>query len=348
MGILDTLRKSKEKKEQTTPPPEGHTLAEIMQDKDSFHLFGELLKKGGYGDLATRIIEGKPNEGDIAVLEKQRKIFSEKITKSEKVEEWLTEESIINIARKHPRFAEMINLAGSENAIEAIRSQLKEISITDEVRFNKIVKAIGESEKHKNGEYKTVNDTVEKLLKDNKISSQEYLDVLAIEDSTERNTALEKLADKYGSWWKGNKKDLFDALRDNAISSESQIDQLNKLEKNIGSALSFTLRGNDSMRNALFSGVGLKEKSSQESKSGFSEVKKETLDEGKFNKDWEDLKTKESFSTKSPSEQDALKKKFINEQQKLYKDKNEGKGFWHSILAAITEALINSKEATLK
>ena len=60
MGILDSFRKSKEeKKTQTTPPRQGHTLADVLQDKNKSYLFGKLLERDGDQELAARLAEGK-------------------------------------------------------------------------------------------------------------------------------------------------------------------------------------------------------------------------------------------------------------------------------------------------
>ena len=139
MRIIDQFKQSREKKEeQTTPPPKGHTLAEILHDKSMSHLFGRMLETKGQEELAVRLMSGKPGSEDIELLEEERKKFSEKITLSEKTEELLTEENVVEIARNHPDFAKIVNLIGPKKAIKAIRSQLKEICITDEYRFNQI------------------------------------------------------------------------------------------------------------------------------------------------------------------------------------------------------------------
>ncbi len=355
MGILDQFKKSKEKKEQTTPPPQGHTLAEVLQDKNKSHLFGKLLEEGGNKHLAARLAEGKLEESDIQLLEEQRKIFSEKITQSEKVERLLTKENIIDFARNHPEFEKIINLVGPEKAIKVIQSQLKEISITDEGRFNVIASLMEAYDSNKNGEYKEINDKVGKLLKDNKISEKEYLDVLAIVDPDEKEKALKRLSVKtFGGFKKAlnyfglyEAKDTFESLKESEISLEDSITQLNIHNESIGSALFLSVSGNDDMRKALF-GELLNEKAPEEPKSGFREAKKETFNESEFGTAWEDKKKATPGYATLGAGQEAVKQAFIDEQKKAYKEKNEGKGFWHEILSAITEALISSKKDKLK
>ena len=87
MGMLDQLRKTRETKAgQTNTPPQGHTLAEILQNENSNRLFGMFLGEKGELDLGKRIGESKLEEADIRTLEVFRKEFSEKIIKVEKVE----------------------------------------------------------------------------------------------------------------------------------------------------------------------------------------------------------------------------------------------------------------------
>src|SRR3989344_5300725 len=169
MGLLDQFRQRKDKEKEKTeghpiPPPAGHTLAEVMQDKTKSDLFLKLLRKNDDA-LAMRLAQGKLQESDISLLEDKRKIFSEKITQAEKVEKLLTEENVVDFARNHPDFEKIINLLGPKKAVKAIQSQLKELSVSDEEdRFNKIVHALNEYDKYKNGEYKVVNDEVKKLV----------------------------------------------------------------------------------------------------------------------------------------------------------------------------------------
>lgn len=154
MNILDQIRKSREeKKEHTTPPPRGHILKEILQDKSKSILFFELLRKNEEDDLANRIVKNEFIEGDIELLEKQRRIFSEKMTEAEKIEKLLTKENIIEIARNSD-FEMVVNQDTPEGAIKIITSQLKKLSITDEDRFNTIASLMQTKESYRNGEYK--------------------------------------------------------------------------------------------------------------------------------------------------------------------------------------------------
>lgn len=357
MGILDSFRKNREeKKEHATPPPQGHTLAQILQDKNKSYLFGQLLERDGNKDLAQRMAEGKLEESDIALLEEKRLIFSEKITQAEKVEKWITKENLIDLARNNPEFGKIINLVGPEKAIKAIQNQLKDISINDENRFNAIISAMEVFESYKNGEYKEINDKVEKFLKDNKITSQEYITILAIENPLEKEKALKKLATKsYGTYDKicnflsGGEfsRGTFEDLQNSETSLEDSVTKLNTLQADMSSVLSSSLRGNDSMRNALFSEL-INEKAPEEHKSGFKEAKNGTFDKEKLDEemdeDWEKEKRHEGYGAKNPAQKKVIEDRFKEKAKTYYREKNKGEGFWYDIFSAIMEEFINDKK----
>ena len=349
MGILDQFKKNKqEKKNPTVQPPEGHTLAEVLQDQKHSELFGKLLAENGNEVLAKKMAEGKLEQADIAILEEQRKIFSEKITQAEKIEESITEESIIGFARTNPDFQKIVNLVGPEKAAKVIQSQLKELSITDEARFKTIVKKIEAHDKLKNGKYKEINDQVEKLLSSKNITSKEYLDVLAIEDVAKKEKALQQLAKKYGGrWFKKLNQDLLTDLKNSEISIEEQVRLLGNKEKTIGTALFATISENEAVRKSMFSEL-VNEKTPEAPKGGLLEAKKGAFNEADFDVAWEEYKNKKRFSKKSPADQKIIKDAFVSDQQEEYREKNEGHGFWASIFLALTEKLIKSKAKKLK
>lgn len=360
MGIMDSYRKMREEgREHSTPPAKGFTLAEILKDKSSSDLFGKLLKKEGQEELALRVIGGKLEADDIHLLEELRLKFVEKIDQSEKIEKLLTKENIAGIARKHPDFAKVINLLGPEKAIKAIRSQMKGLCITDEDRFNAIAEPVVIYDSYQNGQYKESNDRVEKMCEDMGINQQEYLDALAIKDPDEKEKALKKLAKgKYGkyraAWNKisGKNREKLGDLKDAELSLENSIDMLDSYKTDIGDAL-FTTVHEDDMRDAMSREL-ISETAAPvaEPKIGLGDAKKETagdFNQKEFNQDWETLKTNESYDALFADEQDALKERFIDQQQKKYREKSEKrKGAWNYFFAALFERNIKSKKDSLK
>lgn len=360
MGILDSFKKNREAgKEQITPPPRGHTLAEILQDKHNSHLFGKMLEMDGHQDLALRLIEGKLERDDINLLEEQRLKFSEKVTQSEKIGRLLTEENVIEIARNHPDFATIINLVGPKKAIKAIQGQLKAMCITEEYRFNAIAGPIETYDSYKNGEYKKTNDKVEKLCKDMGITPKEYLDALAIEDPEEKKATLKKLArGQYGkfqtAWNKisGKERKNFRDLKGSETLMESSVAQLDGYRDDIGYTLFYSISGNDDMRNALTRELLSENAPAIETENGFGDAKKETasaFNEREFDRDWEAYKKQMTYDTSTDSEKDYLKDAFIDNKKEAYRKKSvKAKGFWGSIFATLFEGKINSKRDTLK
>lgn len=364
MDILEQFKKSRERKPEQeigTPPSRGMTLAEILKDKNSFHLFGKVLKKDGQEDLARRIIEGKLEESDIELLEEERLKFAEKIARSEKIEGLLTEETVTEIARQHPTFARIANILGPQKAIRAIRSQLKEICITDEDRFNWIATPLEAYNNYKNVEGKEVGDKVEKLCKDMGIQPKEYLDAVAIENPKEKEKALRTLArgqhDSFETILNvviGKERKNLRSLKDSEILLEDSIAELDGYKNAIGSVLFLSVSGNEDMRNALTRELVSEDAPEEEARAGFSDVKKETnnFDEGKFDKDWEAFKVKMAYDTSTDFEKGWVQGMFLDEQKELHKKQTakntKNKGFWASVIMSMFEKKIESKINTLK
>ena len=352
MGLLDQFRQRKDKEKEKTeghpiPPPAGHTLAEVMQDKTKSDLFLKLLRKNDDA-LAMRLAQGKLQESDISLLEDKRKIFSEKITQAEKVEKLLTEENVVDFARNHPDFEKIINLLGPKKAVKAIQSQLKELSVSDEEdRFNKIVHALNEYDKYKNGEYKVVNDEVEKLCKDNKIKPQDYFDALAIKDPEEKKKALKKLVTGSYKWYDkvlnmtGHlSKDAVKDLQSSEDSLENSVAQLDLFYQEIGTVLFSSVNENGFMRKALSDQL-VNAPNVEKPKSGFMDARSETaFNDAQYKADWETKKRKNA-GARPPIDLEVLKQQF-REEQKAKKNKN--KTGWYAFFAAISDAIINSKE----
>jgi len=367
MGILDQFRKNKEEgREHTTPPPPGHTVAEILQDKNNSHFFGSLLERDGQGELATRVATGKLEQDDIDLLAEYRTEFSEKIAQSEKIERLLTEENVIEIARNHPDFAKIIDIVGPQKAIKVIRGQLREICFNNEGRFNAIAEPIEALDSFKNGEYKKTNNKVEKFCKDNLITQQEYLDALAIEDPVEKEKALKKLSSRtYGgfnkavnilSLGKWAKDTTLQGLKDSETSLEDSVAELDGYKSNIGNVLFLSLSRNGDMRNALSGELLSESVPATESKNGFTDAKSEAVafNDAEFSNAWAAFKVEmdyDSFAGDShyDREREEVKDMFIHKQQDMYRKKRVGGGgFWASIFATLFEGKINSKRNTLK
>ncbi|MFZ3029569.1 MAG: hypothetical protein WA095_01085 [Minisyncoccia bacterium] len=318
-----------------------------------------MLEQDGHEELVKRLASGKLEEDDIEALEEVRLKFSEKLTQSAKIEAMLTEDSVVAIARNHPSFAKLINLIGPKKAIAVVRSQLKEMCITDEARFAAIAEPIEALDSYRNGEYKKTNEKVEKFCKDNDISPEEYLKVLEIEDPKEKKKALKKLAKgQHGrfmaaiNWIDGDYSDRLEGLKASEVSLTEAVEQLNTHQNTIGESLFYSVRGNEDMRESLARELLSESAPEEEPKVGFINAKKETaaaFDEKDFKKAWEDFKVKSGYATEDDMGQDAIKDLFIEDQQEEYREKNkESKGFWNYVLSSLFEEEISNKKDQLK
>ena len=348
MGLFDQFRKNKEEQRKrensTTPPPMGHSLAEIMKDKKKLHLFGELLKKDGNDALAARVLTGRLDEYDIDRLEEQRKVFSEKIIKAEKIEKLLTVEYVISLARNNPDFEKIVNQLRPEGAIKVITSQLKDLAITNETRFNDIASKMDAKEGYLGDEYKKLNDRVEKLLNDKNISQEEYLDILKIKDSNEKRKALVILA-KRGRMFGRLDKDFLSKLEGSAVTMEESINQLSIQEASIGSALFMSVNENKDVREA-FANELIGERVASESKQGLKELRKDAFDEATVDEHWKRAKetTQYSQAKNDPARLEAFKNEFRDREKKLNNKKNKGTGFWDDIIRALFGGMVDKKE----
>jgi hypothetical protein len=361
MGIAESYKKNREKGSTTPPMPPAPetTLAEILKNKNKSHVFGKLLEREGQAELAVRLAKGELEEDDLDVLEQQRLLFTEKMAHSDRIERMLTPETVAEFARNHPDFAKIINILGPEKAVKIIQGQLKELSITDESRFDRIANSMDQLEAFKTGDYKAVNDRIEKLCKDKKITPKEFLDAIALQDPTAKEKALRDLSHRTHGLFKrvlnklsrGNygKNITLQDLKDGEDSLETSLQDLNTSHGVVGSELFSTIKENEDMRKALSKELAM-DKTPAEQRGGFIDAKKESseMDEAAFKKAWEAYKKQAGYAGADATDQDIIKDLFIEKQQEDYrKKKPTGGGFWSSIFSSLFEEKIKNKKNTL-
>lgn len=357
MGIFDDFEK-KRRETQVIPPPKGHAISDILRDKTNSHLFGKLLEEHGEIDLGRKIYEGRLEEDDIAELSKYREKFSEKIERSETVEKLITKENVIEIARVSTEFAKIMDIVTPEQAVKIIREQLRKKCFEDETTFNIISDSIQQCADYKNGEYRKNEEEIEKMCESMGISTKSYLDAIEIKDPSKKKAALEKLvrgdASSGRNFWnmisRENKKRR-NLLTEGESLLKKSIQELDYAREDLGKVLSLSITADDDMRNALAKEL-LSERTSTEAekKVPFSEGKEmTTINEKDFQKDWEEVKTREGYDRAADdTERDLIKDTFLEEQRKKYEKKNAGRqGFWASIFATLLEEKIMDKKATL-
>lgn len=367
MSRLDSFRTTTETEKaktqkQATPAPEGHSVADFIHgDKKISHAFFEFLVKSGAKDLAERVHKGELNAGDTKLLEKKRAIFSEKITQVEKIEAFITPQNIDGLTLNNPDFAALVRVHSAEGqsdkVMKAIQSQLLEISVSDESRFKKIVSALGNLESYKNGTFKAIDEKVEKLCKDNKITEDEYYAVIKMKDPAEKDKAMKALANRtYGGFkktlnWlsyghlategKGNLKDL----QDNEAFVKYSFEQFDVHQTNIGAALFASLDKNKSMRDALSREL-IGGDAEQEPQVGFAESKVPAIDERKLKADWEAEKKKPAYRNQQvQATKMGLRNNFIAEQKTKIAAEiaKKGSSFLIDLLASITALFLDEK-----
>src|SRR3989338_3637378 len=344
MGLFDSFKKSKEEQKQkenpTTPPPVGHSLAEIMKDKKQSDLFGKFLGREGMNELAERVALRNLSEGDITLLEEQRKIFSEKIIKAEKIEKLLTQENVLEFARNNPDFEKVINSLTPERAIKAISSQLKEIAVSDEDRFNVVASLIEVKESYKSGDYKKNEERIEKLLEEKGITLQEYQEALMIADPVAKKEALKQLSYKTNGGFKRainflsvrkwGKDSTLKELNEAETSLKDSLEQLDIQNQSIGAALFMSVNENEDMRKA-FSYELVGEKTPEEPRSGFKDFKTTTYNENIVDDGWELKKEQSHYDQLTPVQQENIRNTFKDEEKEAYILSNPGKSFWAQI-----------------
>jgi hypothetical protein len=353
MGLLDQWRLKKlEKEKGPVVPPSGYSWDEIRGDTTKSDLFRQMLLVEGRKDIAQNLAKNKL-ENDYPDFLNQVKIFSERMVRAEKIEGFMTTESIRDIALNNSSFAEITGSLGIEKVQETVKSQLKHLAATNKDRFNLVASLIEDRESFKTGEYREIQNKVEQLLNQNKITPQEYSDALAIPDPIEKEKALKKLATNgwgkfYKTWdyiTKGYlSKDAVKGLQDAGTPFEESMNKLNDVSRGIGGALFLTINENKKMREASYSNKP------EEKPSGFMDAQRSAnLDEEQLQKDWGAVKSRiGNYAQLLPTVKNEQKEKFLKEQKEKLKEKMRKQGGWHAFFAYLIETIFDDKGDDLK
>ena len=344
------------------------TISDIVSDREKSYLFGKMLEKEGTKtdtELMTRLIKGELEESDIETLEKHRKNFEKRIRQAENIKEELTQELTLEIGYQNPEFQKIINIVGSERAVDIIQGQMSELAIMDPVRFLSISKKIEKVKNFKTGETKRLDDSVKELCEKEKIDANEYLKAIAITDKKQREEAVKKLVQSSWGGVKKTKNSIFSIfgkglanesvkkLLDKKDEIDNLFSELDKQKKNIGGALSSTIKGNESMRKALSKAI-VGESIKQNPQVGVEEARETFPDDEDINTSWENYKKNTNFGGKkweklTDPEKDTARTKFGEKLKKDVQDKSkEREGFWNSIFQSLFDPFIDDKINKLK
>ena len=302
------LEEEKEKKEnggEAINVEEESTLTDIIGDRNLSHLFSKMLEHDSDPvanlDLMTRLTKGELEANDVARLEELREEFNERMAEVDNVEKQLTPELIGELVSSNPKFEQISNLLGSEEATAMIQRELREVALINPKDFAKVKSCLDTIEDfRKDGEFATLNKSVEDLCKKEGIKSpDEYLKALAISNYSERTKAIDDLMRKdFGTGYIGSIKRGLDTATaglfttgkvDRLALKKEEVDavfaKLDGHKKELGRVLAGTVGSNDILRKALAHEImGVKKK--PEEVIGMSDARKAMPNDATGLKSW--------------------------------------------------------------
>jgi len=349
-------------KNQNHQMPSGPTLTSILGDEKKSTLFGMMLERANDPNLveiSKRLMNGKLDQGDMAILEDHRQAYVQRMEDVKSVSESINEHSIAEYAANYQEFQNIVNLVGPKKAAEVIKGQLEKMRITDPFRFSGIKDAIDVLKEEKEGPYKDLDNRVKYICKKNGISESEYAEILADPDDHDRVRKLQTLVkEQYG----GGKKirnwlsrgriarreaDYLDSYKEDIDFALSSINQ--RIE-DVGSELYSTIENNEDVRRAMSHEI-LGKNLPKEKYAGFSTLKSTIPNEVELEEEWDAYKTSKglnaaSWTALSDTEKNTRRDEFMKGMNKNRVEKMGG-GFWVSVFKTIFTAFEKAKKASL-
>lgn len=335
----------------------GRTLTDIIADKSESAIFGSFLKKEGPSgvELAERLAKNELRAEDLKALEVRRLEHIQKMHEVEGLEKQMTPEYVANFAKYSPKFQEIVNLIGPEKAASALQSQMRELLVSDQDRFNNLSNKMKELMTFRRGELSDTDKAIIEECKKNGVSEADFMKALAMEDEEERKEFLKghvrnsykwykKGADfiTFGKWSKEDAKNLA-AKKDDM---DAVLETLNNHISGVGGMLEDVVDGNDAVRGAFAAEIIGEKIPKPEPQKTFKEARSEKATEEKMIDDeWLKYKAAVKFDTLATQpEKDAEIAKFRQQMIDQEKEKNKKKGFWASLFASLFESTVKSKE----
>lgn len=285
----------------------------------------------------------------------------------ENLNEELTPELLNELGLQSPEFQKILNTLDSKTTSKMIKDRMAELAVSEPERFDKISDKLEGLQDFKKGEFKELDDSVKKICEENNINADDYLKALAIKDPKEQGEVLRNLVrdswgdggwgstvrviDKFSSLFGGGSKLIAEQLAEQKVNIDAVFAELDKHKKGIGKVLAVTIKGSDTMRDALSKAlIGEPTKVEQ---IGMKENKDVLPKEAEIEERWEEVKADikvggKVWSKLNVAEKDKERKKFGNLMKAEAKKKSKGKGFWAMILEAIFGKFIDEKIAELK
>ncbi len=345
------------------------TIKKILADKESSALFGKMIEESGGPegkDMAVRLVDGKLEEGDVDSLEKYRASFEEKMHVVENLNEELTPELLDELGLQSPEFKKILNTLDSKTTSKMIKDRMAELAVSEPEHFDKISKKIEKLQDFKDGEFKVLDESVKKICEENNIDADDYLKALAINDPKKQEETLRNLVrdswgeggwgstvrvlDKFSSLFGGGSKLIAEQLADQKVNIDAVFAELDKHKKGIGKVLATTVKGSNTMRDAL--SKALIGEPTKVEHIGMKDSKELLPKEIDIDTRWEEAKVDlnvggKTWNRLNSVEKDKERKKFGNKIKAEAKKKSKGKGFWASIFEAIFGSFIDDKISKL-
>ncbi|MDE2188737.1 MAG: hypothetical protein KGJ35_03365 [Patescibacteria group bacterium] len=363
MGIETTYRKEQERLEKAErekagikeTPPDTLTIKKILDDKEQSALFGDLLKREGQEELAQRLVSGKIEADDLDKLAEYRREFSEKMRQAENIEKSLTPEMAAEIIRLDPNLQKIAESSGQEGIIAAAKESLRKMAISDQSRFDEILRHVENVNSYHDGDFKKLETEVEERCKKMGVNADKYYEAMAINDFDKRQEALSGLIKK--DW--GKTKRFFNMLfgrsfelskrmklegeaSKNKHDIEQALAELNKRKGELGSVMAASIKGNKEFMEAISRQmVGEPKKKEvigmKDAKSGAPTVES-TVEE------WKRHKSKfKNWDQMDEAQIELERGYFLDDMAEKNRKNRAGKvGFWASIFGAIFDSFFTS------
>ena len=260
---LEQFRKLKEAEDAKGKTPEkeetGPSLGDIAKDNKTSALFGSFLEHTSQKPLAERFASRETLQADeLTQLEENRKEFLNRIERAKNVIESLNPAFMDEIIKRVPELKDIVGLVGQDGIRTAIVERMNSVAIKDPDRFEDMAGAIeklARTDKRIGASEKEVNDTASGYG----VSSEAYRKALLISDPIERRRQIKELVDSQVSWFakltggknfKRGVSERVDQL-DKGADIQMYLNELEDMEKQVGTTLLATLQENDDVRQAL-------------------------------------------------------------------------------------------------
>jgi hypothetical protein len=326
------------------------TLNEILKNKEDAALLGKFLARDNKQDLAGRIASASITEADFSELEQYRAMNIQKIEEVQKLDEMLTPEYVQECGARSPEFAKLLKLLGPEKAAKAIKSQLREVVVSDGDRFDTMYASLDKLNQFKSGEMKELEDQIREECERLDLDEKEFADIMALPDTNERKKALrqhartsygffKKAGDfvSFGHWSKADAE----KLARNKPEMDEMVEALNNHIKGLGGAMSMLVTENGDVRKAFAREMVDEQAPAKVPEEGFAGIKE---DKRRIDAEWAEFKRTKNFDTLSETQQQIAIDDFKAKVKMEKRAQPAKKGIWSRLWSAVFDRAIDDKQ----